>query len=96
MTSDLKVVVKAETFDIGAGNLIVRYKVFRTFKSLKISVTVKDKKEKRRHVAGSPGSLNGWLRNWQRPIHIPGHITKSIKALFNYFNDSISIKILSR
>jgi hypothetical protein len=55
LSSDLKIVLKSETFDAGAGNFIVRYKIYRTFKTFRISVTVKTGKDKRKHVTGSPG-----------------------------------------
>ena len=56
MSSDLKLVIKSETFKIESSNYVVRYKIFRTFKSLKISVVVKNEdNSKMEHLKGSPG-----------------------------------------
>ncbi len=55
LSTDLKIGVKTETFFQGDGDFVVRYKLYRTFRSLKISVSVEDEKKKRRNLSGSPG-----------------------------------------
>ena len=56
LLSDQNVGVKVETFNRGDGTVIGRYKLYRTFKSLTISATIKDKDTRqKRHILGSPG-----------------------------------------
>ena len=61
LSTDLKIGVKTETFFQGDGDFVVRYKLYRTFRSLKISVSIEDEKKKRRNLSGSPGMSSVYL-----------------------------------